>query len=275
MVEQSRVAPFQRSRDTAKIPTDAVTQESFEAFIQYGQTLAEARKLSWDFPLEPDGSAKSGWNLTELANGHPPNHHLRDLGFDDKALQAINERRTEDVRPPLSKQPLSQAWQDLIKSAVCDTLFVHRYSTGHAVLQIIRPLKVLATCAHPLEPWQLNVDAVRWAVDIAKAIQPSGRLADNIVSLMRSLIDANHLAEACPIYPVLGIARPGWGHDRSRVVKGKDELRDDLTQRKREERLPEKKAFWELIRIIFTEKPSSLSDLILPITPQNMLIYTT
>ena len=260
MVKQGGL-PFRHKQATASSLDDAATQASFDAFIRYGKSLAKARMLEWDFPLETDGSSKSGWNLTELANGPPPNHFLRDLGFDDKALLVINERRNDETRPPLLKQPLSKAWQDLIKSSVCDNLFVHRYSTGHAVLQIFRPLKVLATCVYPLEPWQLNVDAIRSAVDIAKAIQASGRLADLILSLIRSLIDSNHLAEACPLYPALGIARAGWGRDlRSRAIKSKDELREDLAQRKRAERLPERKAFWELIRIIFTEKPRSYID---------------
>ena len=39
-------------------------------------------------------------------------------------------------------------------------------------------------------------------------------------------------------------------------------LRSDLSQRHAAERLPDEKSFWELVRIVFTEQPKTLSDAI-------------
>ncbi len=37
--------------------------EPFVAFIQHGKTLAEAKGLAWDFPIDADGSSNLGWNF--------------------------------------------------------------------------------------------------------------------------------------------------------------------------------------------------------------------
>jgi hypothetical protein len=236
--------------------------EAFTAFIKHGKVLAEAKGLSWDFPTDAGGASKSGWNLTELVGGTPtPSHYLRDLGYDDKTLVGLNALKIENGLPTLLKKPLSIAWCDLIKAATCDQLFFRRNTTSHVIQNIIRPMKVMATCAGSLEPWQLNTDTVRVAVDIARKMQPSGVLADQIIGGVKNIIDTNHLAEACPLYPTLSINRlPVSNNQKSRITKSKEQLLDDLEQRKRAVRLPEKRAFWELIRILFMEQPKSYTD---------------
>lgn len=235
--------------------------EPFVAFIQHGKTLAEAKGLAWDFPIDADGSSNLGWNLTELVNGNPPTRYLRDLESDAKTIMVLNVRNIENGLPTVLKKPLSTAWCDLIKAVACDQLFFRRNTIIHTLGNVIRPLKVLATCADFLEPWQLNTDTVRETFDVAGKVQASGKLADQVVGVIKTLIDANHLAEACPLYPTLSIKRsPGTNNRSSRFTKSKEQLLDDLEQRKSAERLPEKRAFWELIRIIFTEQPKTYTD---------------
>lgn len=236
--------------------------EAFTAYLRHGMALANTKGLAWDFPLDAKGTSKGGWNLTVLAGGALlPVHYLRDLGDDEKTLEVLNLRRVELGQCALTKAPLSQDWRNLIKTATCDQLFFRRNTTTNAIQNVIRPLKVLGTCAGALQPWQLNADVVREAVILAKEIQPSGKLADLIIGVVKNIIDKNHLSEACPLYPALCITRlPNHQNRQSKATKNKDQLLKDLDQRKRSERLPERKAFWELIRIVFTEQPKTLVD---------------
>ena len=52
------------------------------------------------------------------------------------------------------------------------------------------------------------------------------------------------------------------GARRSAFTKSLDELRSDLEERKHAEKLPDRRAFWELVRIVFTEEPRSFLDLL-------------
>src|SRR5487761_1100414 len=124
---------------------------SYRAYVDLGRTLAEQRGLHWSLPLEPDGRVTKGhgWNLTELAGGvPPPRHYMNHLGREAKMLEAMAD-------PSLVASALSVGWQDLIKAAALEQLLVKRNTTGHIVCNIVRPLRVLATCVPGKEPWQL------------------------------------------------------------------------------------------------------------------------
>ena len=235
--------------------------ESFAAFVQHGRALAAEKGLGWELALDGKGKTASGWNLTAIAGALPPAMYLRDFGQENKILQLLNAKQAERGIPALATTALSPHWQDLLKAAACDQLLFRRNTPGHVASNVVRPLKVLATCAGDLEPWQLTVDVIREAVALARESQPSGKLADLVLGVTNTVIDANRLAEACPLYAVVSLARREGGDRRkSRAAKSKEQLLDDLEQRKRAERLPEKRAFWELIRIIFTEPPQSFAD---------------
>jgi exodeoxyribonuclease V alpha subunit len=61
----------------------------------------------------------------------------------------------------------------------------------------------LGTCAAAHEPWELTADDVVFAFDIAKAVQPSGKLADLVLGVIADILDANHLADNSPLSPCL------------------------------------------------------------------------
>ncbi|MEQ1638477.1 MAG: hypothetical protein ABL903_17535 [Methylococcales bacterium] len=241
--------------------------KAFLAYIQHGRALAAAKKLKWHFALDAEGLAKSGWNLTQLAGATPPPvFYLRDLGAHAKALALLNPEMPGQgpEKPILQKRPLDPDWQDLIKAATCEQLLFKRNSPLHTVNNIIRPLKVIATCclADNTKPWQVTPEIIDKAAGIGQKLQNSGKLADTIMGVAKNLIDANHLATACPLYPTLLAKRanPGNGHHRSRVGRPKNDLLACLEQRKNQQKLPEQRAFWELVRIVFTEPPRSLTD---------------
>lgn len=230
---------------------------AYVSFVDSGKSLAASRGLVWDFLLDKTGFSSDGWNLTQIVGGLPPNFYLQDLGQDEKTLALQRESNC----PNLLKTPLRDSWQDLIKAATCEQLLFKRNTPGHVFQNIIRPLKVLASCAGSLEPWQLTADVAREAILVAKQIQASGKLADLIAGVIKNVIDINHLAENSPLYPALSIVRlPNNTNRKSKEAKSIDQMRDSLEERKRAERLPEKRAFWELIRIIFTEKPKTFGD---------------
>jgi hypothetical protein len=125
----------------------------------------------------------------------------------------------------------------------------------------LSPLRVLATCAASNDPSALTVDDVNFAVETARKIQASGKLADLIFGVVRSIFDPNHLIDNGPLFPSL--ERDKRIHVRTaKFTKAEKDIRTDLEERKNAEKLPERRAFWELVRIVFTEKPKSFLDLL-------------
>jgi hypothetical protein len=234
----------------------------FSTFIELGKTLANNKKLLWDIPLDPDGLAEDGvgWNLTAcVGDVPPPIHYLRSLGLDEKAHEYLNAERTESGLPKMDRRPLSAAWQDLIKAAVCVHLLFRRNTPSYVVQSLLRPLKVIATCVDK-EPWELTLDDLRRAVIAGKSIQASGKLGDLVIGVVKIVFDAHRICDAGQLFPLLGIARISVKSVRSKHAMSSDELRAKLDERKRSERLPERRAFWELVRIVMTEKPRSFVD---------------
>ncbi|MFQ3217135.1 hypothetical protein [Paraperlucidibaca sp.] len=187
---------------------------------------------------------------------------LRNFSVEDKALAELKSSKVD----PSDLQPvsniLSSCWQDLLKSVALEQLFLRRNSVQHVTGNVIRPLRVIATCAPGKEPWQITVEDVKTAVRIGRKIQASGKLADLIIGQVKGLFDGKHLVNAGPLSAALTDPRLGAGGSvrRANYLKSTDELRHTLEARKSNERLPEGKAFWELIRIVMTEKPQTFVD---------------
>jgi hypothetical protein len=235
----------------------------YSAFIELGKALAAERALQWEIPLNTDGTAADGvgWNLTAAAKAmSPPNHYLRDFTPDSKASAFLNEESPDSADGQLRRSALSPSWQDLMKAAAAEQLFFRRNSVLHVVGQVLRPLRVLATCTVS-EPWQLNADDIRSAIRVSAAIQPSGKLRDVIIGVVKTVFDAHHVTDSGPLYASLGDRQHYVNaHARAKYTRSKEALRDGLQDRKRAERLPERRAFWELIRIVMTQDPRTFVD---------------
>ena len=234
----------------------------FAAFVKLGRTLAAEKALNWELVLDDQGVAIDGigWDLTAcIGDVPPPSFYLRDLGTDAKTLKIVNAERIACGALPLAAGALSPAWQHLVKAAVAEQLFVRRNSTSYVYQSIARPLRVLATCVDK-NPWELVLDDFLYVTRVAKAIQKSGKLADIIVGLVKVLFDMHHLCDAGQMYGLLGVKRVSVKSVKSRQTLSNDELRSTLEKRKNAERLPARRAFWELVRIVMTERPRSFMD---------------
>lgn len=233
-----------------------------DTYVQDGRAIAEQRGVQWDVPLDLEGVAISGrgWNLTEMVGDSPPPiTWMNDFGTDRGTVEQLNCAPGFGPVRTYRKVPLSQGWQDFLMACAIDQLFVRRNTCPHVVGNVVRPLRVLATCSPDTEPWQITADHVAFAISTARKIQPSGKLADLIFGVVKNILDLNHLTNAGPLCPSL--VRDKKVHKRtSKFTKAQEEIRSDLEERKNAEKLPERRAFWELTRIVFTEEPKSFLD---------------
>jgi hypothetical protein len=237
---------------------------NLEAFIRDAQAIAAERGIQWNIELGSDGVAPKGqgWNLTLMVNASPPpTDWLNDFGTDRVTVEVLNANPVAGPVRLYTKSPLPRPWQDLIKACAIDQLLVRRNTCPHVVSNVCRPLRVLATCEASNNPSALTVDDVNFAVETARKIQASGKLADLIFGVVRSILDPNHLIDNGPLFPSL--ERDKRIHERTaKFTKAAKDLRTDLEERKNAEKLPERRAFWELVRIVFTERPRSFLDLL-------------
>jgi hypothetical protein len=235
-----------------------------DTYIRDARTIAEQRGLEWDVQLDAEGVALpgAGWNLTKMVgDSPPPTIWLNDFGTDRKTVEHLNSSPAPGPLRTYRKMPLSREWQNLLKACAVDQLFVRRNTCPHVVGSVTRPLRVLATCCTKTEPWKITADDAIFAIEVSRKVQPSGKLADLIFGVIRSILDVNHLTDASPLSPLL--VRDKKVHIRaSKFIKSTDEIRSKLEERKNAEKLPERRAFWELTRIVFTERPRSFLDLL-------------
>lgn len=228
----------------------------FTAYVASSKELAGTKGVSWELPVSPDGTIDKSlaWNLTQMAGATPPpTVWLRHLGPDPNTLMALNEKHIADGLPPIQPKALSSGWQELIKAAVIDRIYISRNQPGSIANSIIRPLKALATCARNAEPWELTKDHLELAHTIAGRVQKSGKLGDDILGVVRILIDANLLADHCPLSSKNKQRRD---HPRNTKV-----IRRRLEDRQEAKKLPTERAFWEAVKIAWTEHPQSFLDL--------------
>lgn len=236
----------------------------YAQFIELGRQLAEERGVSWLMPVDAKGrvTPDAVWNLSQLSGKDlSPRQYLNNFGCEAKALQLLNADRASSSSVGVAPFVLSMEWQNLIKAAAAIQLFVKRNSAAYALHCIVRPLRVIATTSLNKPPWTLVYEDIRLAVRIGKAVQAGGKLGDLVAGIVKIVFDTNHLMDAGPLYPALANQRLKAPDSKvAKFTKSEEEIRHDLEERKLAEKLPERRAFWELIRIVMTEKPKSFVD---------------
>lgn len=237
----------------------------FELYIAQGKLLATQAAISWEIPLNAAGIALPGraWDMRKLiSDGRPTAAKLRNFSRFPKAILEMSSRGILHATSPKNESvPLSSHWQDLIKSYVLQQLIVAGLSIPH-VSSTCSVLRLMATVTCNKNPWKLTADDVDLCLSVATSIQPSGQSAIVIRSFVKTVLDAYHLVDAAPLLPFIGTDRLRRAENiRTPKYLGKEaNLRSTLEARKAEDKLPGMRAFWELMRIVFTEKPRTFYD---------------
>lgn len=234
-----------------------------EQYIHNGRATAANRGIEWNIELDSRGVALGdGWNLSQLSGqAPPPTFRLRVFARHSGICKQLTRAGWRAANWCSEQQPLSRGWQDLIKAVVVDQLLIRRNTPHHIFGNVLPPLTAVATCAGSHEPCDLTVDDVGLAFQTARLVQPGGKLADLVCGVIKNIFDGNHLADASPLFPSLTREKHYRGK-RAAFVKSTEEIRTDLTARKHAEKLPDRRAFWELVRIVFTEKPRCFLDIL-------------
>lgn len=245
----------------------------YVAFIGRSKKLAAEKRLVWDMTYNDLGLVEKTerWNLTNLCGMvPPPTLWLRDMGYDNKCLPVLNRFLERAGKISRSDGPMPANWQDFYKSVLLNELLVKRNKPSHALTNIGRQIRILATCAHETDPWALTSDIVQLAYNVALLMSDSGKLAANVAMTVRTIIDGLHLADQSPLagfcvpFPTSEANAAEKQVQKIRkannIYSTVDQRRSELAQRKAAGKLPGERAFWELVRIVFTEKPKTFSD---------------
>ncbi|HVI90620.1 MAG TPA: hypothetical protein VM659_20135 [Dongiaceae bacterium] len=249
-----------------------MSNPGYTTFITTGRQLAADRGLLWDIPILRDGSVEKGhvWDLSALVAAPPPRTILGTFAPDRKTTELLNAKAS---RKNLIKadRPLPPEWCELIKAVALNCVIVGKQRPSSMMINVLRPLRIIATCCKDTPPWEITGDDVQRSRDIASGLGSSGKFAQNIDTVVREIFDKLHLANRCPLLPAISKRRAptpetsngqhydSFGRGTGRLNK---DVRNKLEDRKSAEKLPDKRAFWELVRIVFTEEPKSLSDAI-------------
>lgn len=231
--------------------------ENFKSLIDQGKGIAQEQGLNWTIRLDEGGLAVKGqeWNLRQLSqDGKPLKYLLRSFQqFEDAQQELVRRELLEAV----STRPVSEAWQDLIKAHTLDHILVKQKSLSFAQSAAMA-WRFLATVARK-EPWDVDADDVQLACEISDLCQTTGARSINIMALVRNFVDVLHLFNACPMATLVAAARkPKKG--RAKFTKIQDALSTELAHRSDSQKLPERKAFWQLVNILYTMPPTSAVD---------------
>lgn len=245
----------------------------YRRFIENGKALATSQGLRWDLPFDINGNIYKAdrWDLAGLCGlVTPPYFWHSSLGFDVNALESLNALREKESSPRIVTQPLPEHWRDFYQATLLNELIVKRNKPNHALANVGRSLRVIATCAGSEAPWELTPSTIQRAYNVALGVGTSGKLAANISMVVRTLIDGLHIADRSPLAKFcIAFADLKTADEKvSQLKQGNntyrhtEKVRTELSDRKSSAKLPDEKAFWELIRIVFTEQPKTFVDAI-------------
>jgi hypothetical protein len=181
--------------------------------------------------------------------------------FEDAQAELVKRGLLSEAE--LGIRPVSKHWQDLMKAYTLDHVVVKKKSLSFAQ-NASQAWRFLATVARK-DPWLVTVDDVRLACEISDACQNTDGRSINIMALTRNFVDALHLFDACPLAALVN-RRKAAPENRANFAKSEamdkaeDALLTALAERKAQEKLPDKKAFWQLLKIVYTDSPKSAVD---------------
>ncbi|WP_205938941.1 hypothetical protein [Rhizobium leguminosarum] len=236
--------------------------------------MAESRGLIWDLVFDESGkvSGETRWNLTALVGMMPPpTLWLGQVGVDRNSFPKLNEIRQRMGQSPIIAVPMSAEWREFYQSIFIYQLLV-RKTKPHSANKMTMPIRQLAPVAGDTPPWLITPDQIQQAYNATLEGQTSGKVALDFKTMVKTILDGLHLCDTpslnrfCVPYPTKEASeaqeRANATKARQNAHGGRDGLRKRLAERKSASKLPDERAFWELVRIVFTETPLSFNDAI-------------
>lgn len=246
----------------------------YAEYIATAKRLATERGLEWNLVCDEQGkvSKDTRWNLTALVGlMPPPTIWLGQIGVEPASFEKLNEMRRRLDEPPLVPTPMSQIWRDLYQAIIIHQLLIRKTKPMSAIKSAV-PVRQLAPVAGTTPPWSVTPEQVQQAYNAILQGRESGKVALDFATMVRNILDRQKLCDTpalarfCIPYAsaesVSAQQRADALRMRQNAHGGREGMRRSLAERKTASKLPDEHAFWELVRIVFTEAPRSYSDAI-------------
>jgi hypothetical protein len=244
-----------------------------DGWIATARERAETAGLRWNPSFCPHTGKidrAQRWNLTKVVGlNPPPTKWLSWFSHVDADAEALDQILDGQGQKFQVLSVMSPEWCEFTQAAIVHELLIKRNKISQAEA-VYRAIRVLALCAGPTSPAQITAADVQLAYNVALRTGSSGKLALNVRMVVRGLFDNEHLADRAPLGQYAqpysdAISRAGQQAAEAQKRRESSNYnvhhrRSRLADRKSRERLPEMKAFWELIRIVFTETPRTFTD---------------
>ncbi|CDM63115.1 MULTISPECIES: hypothetical protein [Rhizobium] len=246
----------------------------YAEYIATAKRLAAERGLIWDLDYDDQGkvSKETRWDLIGLVGMFPPPPlYLGQVGVDPNAHEKLNEIRRRMNQSPITAGPMTLHWRELYQAVLIHQLLV-RKTKPQSAFQVAQGIRRLAPAAEDTPPWAVKPEQVQQAYNAVLQSAASGKLALDFAGTLRNILDGQKLADIpslarfCAPYPtnesLSAQQQAETVRKRQNAHGGKNGLRRSLAERKSATKLPDERAFWELVRIVFTETPRTFSDAI-------------
>lgn len=246
----------------------------YAEYIATAKVLAAERGLHWNLVYDDQGKVSNDtrWNLTELVGMlPPPTIWLGQVGVDTNSFVKLNEIRHRMAQEIIASSPMSKAWMDLYQAVLIHQLLI-RKTKPMSAMKIAVPIRQLAPVAGDTPPWAVTPEQIQQAYNATLEGQASGKVALDFRTMVRNILDGQKLADTpalgrfCVPYAnkdsLAAQERANAVQKRQNAHGGRKSLRRELAERKSASKLPDERAFWELVRIVFTETPLTFSDAI-------------
>lgn len=245
---------------------------SFDQFIKDGKVLAGRHGLSWEVPYDPHTGAipkAHWWDLGAAAGKVERSRKLISTFAANSAavaaVCAVTGRDHVNVMTP--------DWISFLKATALHDLFVKGRTPGNFATNISDSIRILAICAGDTSPPLLSASIVSAAYNAALIASPSAKRASTLKALIANWLDGTGIADQRPLAQyctpdpgnTLALERENRIETTLRRQvdnKRPDALRSELSQVHYAEKLPDEAALAELIRIVFSARPDTFSDLI-------------
>jgi hypothetical protein len=239
---------------------------SYQRYIEQGRLLAQNAGVTWEMKIDACGvaSTETAWDLRALLqDGNPAQAKLRTFSTVPKIISTMIEQGLRPSDTNIEPRAISEEWQNFIKAYAINHLLVAGMSVQH-LNSVCAALRTIATIVHDKVPWHVDSDDLNRTISVMKVAQPSAQSVVVLVSFIKKTVDGYYLFYSCPLYPsIAGNRTTVSGNYRAAgFTKKEDSLKKTLLERKSQEKLPEVRAFWEFMRIVFTEKPRTFVDAI-------------